>query len=213
MPRKKTTSKKPSKTIPNPEYIEWAAKNEKPQFLNMIAARSDMASRLANFSDHGSEDPFMFSDGLLHEEMAYFPKDHNLDIPEEGHWIFIAHVPSVEIRVTRFSVWYALPVVRTSGHSFPLHLAKILTPMGELYLWPHEYRKIELAKILPFVGKHYTIHWFGDNNSINFDPNTLHYIMSRGICQEKAIEMLLPETHSQTICWLEADQATQEAFS
>ncbi len=104
-----------------------------------------------------------------------------------------------------------MPEIRTGGSEYPMKLARILTPEGNLWLWSVEYTKCDISKYLQFVGEEYSLSFFGADEGQHV--HALHYIMSRGIPKAKAYQLLLPQLKSQDICYLLPDEEVQGYFS
>lgn len=201
---KTKTNKRPPKKIVNPEYSEWMLENRKPQFIDQLY----MGAQLL-FS--GTSNPFAAYEAASAERAIYFPEDFNADIPEIGAWILVKRPPFTEVKISRFSVWYALPDQRPGERGFVMHLAKILTPDGSLWLWPHEYSVVKVENYLEFIGEGYEFQFLSE--AMEFHTDQLHYVMSRGVPRPKALQLLLPTLNTQTIGWLEPSEAVQAAFS
>lgn len=208
MKRQRTTVTKtqPKKYVINPEYAKHKQEFEKEDFVETIYNGMALVG-IGVFSGN----PFAAGEAARAEHMSWFPEDFGAQIPEEGCWILVTKPPHTEIKINRFSIWYAMPEVRTKESGFALHLARILTPVGDLWLWPHEYSKIEIAKYLDFVGEGFEINYFSEAAEI--DADKLHYVMSRGIKRPDALRLLLPTLQSQTVCWLEAHEELRGAFA
>jgi hypothetical protein len=193
----------PEKYILNPEYLEHHRKYSKEGFIDEIYAGTSLL-----LGGHGN--PFAACEAARAELMAYFPEDYGAKIPEEGGWILVTNPPHTEIKVNRFSIWFAMPEVRPGRNGFTMHLARILTPEGNLWLWPHEYSVVQVEKYLEFVGEGFEINYFSQEAEIKTDA--LFYLMSRGIKRPVALRLLLPTLKSQTVCWLEAHEELQGLF-
>lgn len=190
-------------TIVNPEFAEYQQQYGKENLIHEIHTGAALL-----LSDRSN--PFAAYTAAKAEEESYFPEDFGSDIPEEGCWVLVKTPPCTEIRISKFSIWYALPVVRPQSNGFSLHLAKILTPDGDLCLWPHEYVKVDVAKYMEFIGQGFEINYFGEAAEIHTD--SLFYLMSRGVTRPAALQLLLPSLQSQTVCWLEACEEVQAYF-
>ncbi len=168
--------------------------------------------------------------GGIKEVMDYFPENHGKLLPEEGAWIQIIYPPPTAIYIPYLSVWYAVPKDKgeikfrefvTEGENGKeetrhVHLAKILTPQGEVCVFPYEYNII--SSIYTYLGEHelskgdVTINWLAPRND-NFDTDLLHYIQSRGIRREDAFKIQLGEAQGQNIFYLTFSRWIQEYFA
>lgn len=208
MPLKRAARLKPPKktiTVVNPEYAEYQKTYGKDILVDAIYAG-------AQLMQGGGSNPFASGEAARAEVMSYFPEDYDAKIPEEGHWVLVTKPPHTEIKISRFSIWYALPEVRPSGRAgFEYHLARLLTPHGDLFLWPHEYIKVDIAKYLQFIGEGFELQFFSESTAVQTEQ--LFYLMSRGVRRPDALTLLLPTLKSQTVCWLEADEPVRQLFT
>lgn len=137
--------------------------------------------------------------GRVAEFESYFPGSNKLD--EDGNWILVKDYPPTEFTVPPLSVWFATPWGMDSRGGRTVHRVKILTPKGELGLFPHEYSKISnVEKFLQFVGDGMEIKFFGGLEGVPKDA--LFYLRSRGISKQQAITMLLSRVKSPEVCYL-----------
>ena len=97
----------------------------------------------------------------------YFPGRNK--VPDGGGWILVKTPPPTEYTVPPLSIWFAEPwPMDNERHS--THRVKILTPKGELGLFPREYSLIEdPAKYYEFVGQGMEIHFFGNEEGVPKD--------------------------------------------
>lgn len=198
MKKKKTA--KPSKYLKttNPDYEEWLASPQRREAFKDAITSFHQSFGVSNINA---------------EIEMHFPGEN--EIPENGSWILVTSPPNTEIRVKKFSLWYAMPEIRKSGRDYPVKLAKILTPEGNLWLWSHEYRRVDILKYLEFEGQGFTLRLFGNVNSKHRDM--VHYIMSRGLSKTNAYKLILSgiseEGFTQDICYFEPDDEVSELFS
>lgn len=198
MPTRLKPPTKYVKTV-NPEYTEYLRSRERKQAL------TDAIYTGAQIVYPNRDNPFAAGESARAELMALFPEDYNATIPDSGHWVMVTRPPCTEVQVGRFSIWFALPETRPSGRAgYENHLARILTPVGDLWLWPHEYVKVDVSKYLEFIGKGFELEFFSESAAVNTEP--LFYLMSRGLPRPTALKLLLLTLNSQTICWLEASE-------
>lgn len=137
----------------------------------------------------------------------YFPGEQK--VPEGGSWIMVTRSPDTEYTVPPLSCWYAEPWPMNDHYG--CCRVKIITPMGELGVFPREYSLLkEPEKYFEFVGKGMTAKFFGGEDGIPKDA--LFYLRSRGIGKRDAIVMLIGQIRSHGVLWLEADQQCAEYF-
>jgi hypothetical protein len=134
----------------------------------------------------------------------YFPGDN--EIPKEGAWVLVTESPSTQYTVPPLSAWFAepWPFDKKSSSSMP-HRVRIVTPKGDLGLFPREYSIIkDVAKYFEFIGKDMAIKFFGSTQGVPEMP--LFYLRSRGIPKKAAISLLLGQIKSHGVCWLESSK-------
>lgn len=139
----------------------------------------------------------------------YFPGDN--EVPEEGAWILVKTPPHCEYTVKPLSIWFAQPWPSNLQSVNDAHRVRIVTPRGDLGLFPQEYRIInDIQTYYQFIGEGMEIKFFGPVDGV--PVNQLHYIMSRGISKTDAIAMLLGLIKGHGICWLEATKELTDEF-
>lgn len=155
----------------------------------------------------------------------YFPGDN--EVPEEGCWVLVKHPPHTEYTVPPLSMWFATPwpfqrarqkkeqmvgTRRSAQFRRPEpHRVKIVTPRGDLGLFPHEYARIDdMTKYYEFINDGMKIRFFGTTEGVPEDK--LFYLRSRGIGKAEAISMLLQEIKAHGVCWLEPSDEVANAF-
>lgn len=132
---------------------------------------------------------------------TYMPERDGKLIPPEGAWIIVLEEPSTVLqsrfRLPPVSLWRARPHtlevggVRVEGHGvsaehFP-HQAVIVTPGGDLHLWPHEYVIVpDPARLVGLPGTE--LHSLGGQPVL--DEDHLFYLMSRGVPRHEATLLL-----------------------
>ena len=204
--------KKGYKTIADPDWL----------------ANPDNIKEMKMYIEYGSV--YGREDGLCptrdsHQNMqAFFPEDYDKDIPNDGCWILATKPPFTEIKIQKFSIWFAVNAEPSMTHpKYPIHrkLASIITPDGELRLWPWEYNKIELKKYLDFLNVR------PENSEpdmnicfITEDPKLskkmgemVFYMQSRGISRGTAYMMLIEEIKDQNFCYFEMHDAYVQMFT
>lgn len=143
--------------------------------------------------------------------MVYFPEDFGLGIPKKGCWILVRQSPHAEYTVPVLSMWYAKPHEGHSFRGYPMKLARIITPNGELMLLPQEYVKVtDISKYLEWLDDGVEIHYLSENAKIN--PDLLFYIQSRGITKQDAILLAINELRDQHYCYFQVDQRYADYF-
>ena len=158
----------------------------------------------------------------------YFPADYGKALSEDGGWIMLlaaVHVgkelpngESEHIHVPHLSIWYAMPTVTAyTIECGPVRVAStqaiIQTPQGPVYVWPHEYNRVDdLSKYLEFTEEQGFFIHFLDPNSAVFNEEKLHYIRSRGVSLAEARRWLLPEVKSPYCCYFTFAEEYSEVF-
>lgn len=156
----------------------------------------------------------------------YIPDDKQL--PDAGHWIQIIYPPTCEVTAEHLSIWYAMPAFKESQWDFMFgqrgsrYKIKILTPIGEFMLFPHEYNLVKpdaLSEYINMLGKtadetvdHVVLHWLDPRNE-QFDIDKLFYIMSRGVTKSDAYKMLMGEVQSPHVCYFTFHEEYQYMFA
>jgi hypothetical protein len=151
----------------------------------------------------------------------YLPDVGNKWVPDGGQWIQIIYPPFTEYTVEHLSIWFALPVVKKE--TFDLihrysdrYKVKILTPKGELHLFPHEYNLVSEKTLNSYLnapdGAGFSVHWLDPRNEF-FDADKLLYITSRGIRKSDAYRMLLGEIQSPHVCFMTFHAEYQKMFA
>jgi hypothetical protein len=145
---------------------------------------------------------------VIDEFHDYFPGEQ--EVPEEGAWILVKELPGMEYMVPPLSIWFATPWPQTSGRH-QLHRVKIITPKGEIGVYPHEYSKVaDPGKYFEFVGDGMTVKFFGNEEGVPRDK--LFYIRSRGISKKDAMLMLIGSIMAHGVMWLETDEEVCKQF-
>lgn len=138
----------------------------------------------------------------------YFPGRNK--VPDGGGWILVKTPPPTEYTVPPLSIWFAepWPIERERNST---HRVKILTPKGELGLFPREYSLIEdPAKYYEFVGQGMEIRFFGNEEGVPKDA--LFYLRSRGISKKDALCMLIADIKAHGVMWIETDRQIASVF-
>jgi hypothetical protein len=141
----------------------------------------------------------------------YFPDDNA--VPEGGSWILVKKPPlNIEYTVPPLSLWFAEPwLMEGNGHMKPFRV-KVMTPRGELGLFPHEYTLIdEVEKFYEFFGQGMTVNFFGGDTAGVPEP-ALFYLRSRGIDKADAIKLLIGSVKAPGVLWVETDRDIAKAF-
>lgn len=139
---------------------------------------------------------------------SYFPGANK--VPDGGAWILVKEPPPTEYTVPPLSIWFAEPWPMAKSRHDP-NRVKIVTPKGELGLFPHEYSLISDPSIYyEFIGEGMEIHFFGNEEGVPKDA--LFYLRSRGIGKKDALAMLIAEIKVHGVMWIEADEEIQSHF-
>lgn len=182
MPRRKAVTA-PVKTphmIPNPEWM--GSEDQRDEAFRMASDMEDFYSMC--------------------------PEEAGAKIPEGGAWIMVKRPPMTEYTVPPLSMWYAREEVtprgtRTGNNRGPsqfYHKATILTPKGDLSLWPGEYTVVkDISVYFAFPDDHIHINLLG-GEAVN--PDQLFYLRSRGIAKKDAIKMLLGTVKTQDVAFV-----------
>lgn len=138
----------------------------------------------------------------------YFPGSNK--VSEEGDWILIKNPPSCEYTVPPLSIWFATPwPIQNERHCS--HRVKILTPRGELGVFPREYSKInDPGKYFEFIGDGMEIKFFGNEEGVPKDQ--LFYIRSRGVSKKDALALLIGNIKAHGVMWIEATKDVAASF-
>lgn len=173
------------------EYEAQVANEEKLYDIStmvntQIAFNSSMESRFA----------------AIEEFQNYFPGTNKL--PPEGAWVLVKNPPFTEYTVPPFSIWFGEPW----EHGQERHSSnriKIVTPRGELGLYPREYSLIEKPeKYYEFIGEGLEVKFFGNEDGVPKEP--LFYLRSRGIAKKDALIMLIGQVKAHGVMWIEASR-------
>jgi hypothetical protein len=142
----------------------------------------------------------------------YFPDEN--EVPEQGAWVLVKTSPNTPYTVTPLSIWFAQPwpMESPSGRPVPKRV-KILTPRGELGLFPREYSIVHNpAKYFEFVGNGMSIHFFSGDSTGGVPELPLFYLRSRGISKADAIALLIGQIKTPGVCWMETDKNVAQTF-
>jgi hypothetical protein len=193
MRKRKTTAK--GKWVFVPHDLLSAEEQEEIKMDDVCAMLS-----LGRTPDH----PFAAAE----EFQDYFPGDNK--VPDGGGWILVKTPPPTEYTVPPLSIWFAEPwPMDCERHSS--HRVKIITPKGELGLFPREYSLIrDPSKYYEFVGQGMEIRFFGNEEGVPKDA--LFYLRSRGISKRDALCMLIAEIKAHGVMWIETDRKVAETF-
>lgn len=165
---------------------------------NLEADMDEVTKMLTAFRD--PDYPF----AAVEEFQDYFPGKN--EVPKNGSWILVKKQPDTEYTVPPLSIWFATPwPVKDHGGRFKPHRIKIVTPKGDLGLWPHEYALVDNpGKYFEFIGTDMQARFFGNEKGIPADK--LFYIRSRGVSKKDAIIMLIGSVMAHGVLWLETAQ-------
>lgn len=145
---------------------------------------------------------------LGHLPGTYFPERDGKLIPDEGAWVVVLEEPNTVLqsrfRVPAMSLWRSRAHVLETGmvavsgagvhEEHRPHQGVIVTPGGELHLWPHEY--VIVPDPLALIGlPGAELHSLGGQPVL--DEDQLFYLMSRGISRRDATLMLFATVTAQ----------------
>lgn len=143
----------------------------------------------------------------------------NTVIPEEGAWIIVRDVPftALEFDVPRYSIWRARRFLRSRafktrrggsrGHvNWPMMLAEIQTPGGDLVLYPTEYVVTNVEKWLDLIGEGVTVNFIGAGEPGELAAQ-MFYLQAHGIPRREALTLLLPSLADDRFAYLTLDVA------
>lgn len=138
----------------------------------------------------------------------YFPGTNK--VPDEGGWILVKDSLPTEYTVTPLSIWFAEPWP-ISGERHCSHRVKIMTPKGEIGLFPREYTLIaDPGKYYEFIGNGMEIKFFGNEEGVPRDK--LFYLRSRGIAKQDALALLIGSIKAHGVLWIESSREVAEVF-
>ena len=147
--------------------------------------------------------------GVVKERENYLPGKNK--VPEDGAWILVKDPPATEYTVPPMSIWFATPWPMQDVRLEP-HRVKIVTPRGDLGIYPCEYSMIEHPeKYFEFVGDGMEAKFFGNEEGIPRDK--LFYLRSRGISKRDAMVMLIGEIKAHGVLWIESTRETVACFN
>lgn len=147
------------------------------------------------------------SDSVIMEQIldaqtlyACFPAD-NQKIARKGSWVIVREVPHTVLPfdVPLYSIWRARRVTRYRefrvGHNqfvkWPMMLAEIATPGGDLVLYPTEYVTTEISKWLDLLSEGVSMNFLGEG-----DPgamgDAIFYLRAHGLTRVAATTLILP---------------------
>jgi hypothetical protein len=148
----------------------------------------------------------------LEEVEDSFPEDYGKELPEEGAWIRVNSSPNCEYTVPPFSMWRASRwYLYLDASLAPIKRVKIITPKGDLGIFPHEYCIVK--DITEWLGhEHVYMRMLGEGAESGINPDQLFYIRSRGVPRREAERMLFTQVSSQSYCWFETHPAYAKLF-
>lgn len=172
--------------------------------------REDCLNELATLNSMNSMIPRLNPFAALDEFHNYFPG--NNEVPKEGAWIMLKTFPPTEFTVTPFSFWFATPWPMQCTRRDP-HRVKIVTPRGDIGLFPHEYVRVENPeKYFEFIGDGMEIKFFTNLKEDALPKDKLFYLRSRGIAKKDALAMLIGSIKSHGVFWLETQKEIAMTF-
>lgn len=140
----------------------------------------------------------------------YFPGDNV--VPEEGGWVLIKSSPPTTPTVPPLSVWFATPWPMESDALAVPFRAKILTPKGELGIFPREYSIVPNPnRYFEFIGQGMMLRFFGGDTA-GIPEAALFYLRAKGVRKQDAIALLIGHVKQHGVLWIETDRAVALAF-
>jgi hypothetical protein len=140
----------------------------------------------------------------------YFPGEN--EVPEGGAWVLVKKSPQCEYTVPPLSLWFAEPWPMESSARVVPHRVKIVTPRGDLGLFPHEYSRVDdVSKYYEFFGRGMRVRFFGGQTA-GIPEMALFYLRSRGIAKADAISMLIGNIKAPGVLWVETERKVARAF-
>lgn len=142
-------------------------------------------------------------------------------IPDEGAWISVINPPHTTIDVPAYSIWRAkagyhshrfkiLHNGRRKWVNWPILLAVILTPEGEVWLYPTEYAKIrDVTPLLEYEGRGLTLHYMGGEPQGLQDQ--VFYCQTRGLSRKDALLTCLGSIDTQDFLYMTIDEEKHDA--
>ena len=135
------------------------------------------------------------TEGLMFESLD--PGEKTL--PEDGAWIMVLLPPNTEYTVEPLSCWFAV-----ADESRERYKARIETPKGPLWLYPHEYVLVgNVAEYITMATEDeggVKVNYISDRTELKSDQ--LFYLRQRGIPYADAVLMLLGTVKDQFFCYL-----------
>lgn len=203
-PKKKTKAQKEAEAkggrwvfVPQeeltPEQIADNLEADKDEVMSKITAQGDPRYPFAKIDE-------------FHD---YFPGTN--EVPKGGSWIMVKEPPSTQYTVPPLSIWFATAWPMYSG-KHQIHRVKVVTPKGELGLFPHEYVRVpDPGKYYEFIGDGMTAKFFGGANK-GVPADKLFYLRSRGISKKDAMILLVGSIMAHGVMWLETDENVVKQF-
>lgn len=145
---------------------------------------------------------------LVRERENYLPGKNK--VPDDGAWILVKDSPPMQYTVPPMSIWFATPWPMTNDR-LDTHRVKIITPQGELGVFPREYSLLEHPeKYYEFVGDGMEVKFFGNEEGVPRDK--LFYLRSRGISKKDALVMLVGNIKAHGVLWIETTREVVACF-
>lgn len=154
----------------------------------------------AEIAEKVAEQCLALGDGQLYA--SCFPEAWQ-KIPRAGRWIIVKEVPHTALPwdVPLYSIWRARRVTRKRpfkiSHNgrpiqWPLTLAEITTPGGDLTLYPTEYVGTTIEKWLELLDEGVTMHFIGEGDAGALEE-AVFYLRAHGVRRREAVVTLLPQ--------------------
>lgn len=144
-------------------------------------------------------------------------------IPRGGRWIIVKDVPHTALPwdVPLYSIWRARPVVRKRAFKvyhdrpavqWPMTLAEITTPGGDLTLYPTEYVGTTIEKWIDLLGEGVTMHFIGEGK-VGALEDAVFYMRAHGVRRRAALVALLPQVVDSRFVYFTLDGLVAGATS
>jgi len=165
----------------------------------------------------------MYNDPWTTEVENYFPEDFGKDIGD-GAWVLVLHPPCTELKIKKFSIWFAVPSEPSMHHhKYPIFvkLVSLMTEFGELRLFPREYSVIDIKTYLPNLTirdgntePDMQIRYLTSAPTLTENMcDMVFYLQTRGISLGTAYMMLLDKIKDPNFCYFEMHQVYIDAYT
>lgn len=206
--RRQSPAKKPTVAKAGHEWVMVPRSDLTPEGIESLAMEQ-VSNGLQIVNSIGG---WTFEKGCaaVKEFHDYFPGRNK--VVEDGNWIMVTDPPPTEYTVPPMSFWFAQPWPMPGLVGNQIHRVKLITPRGELGLFPREYSKIEnIEKYYELMGQGIEPIFFGAGEG-GIPSDALFYLRSRGISKRDAIVMLMGSIKSPDVMYLLTDKSITDHF-